>query len=161
MNAIDELRRNDWQQPLRHGFDRRLWARQKAEGWKRLGKPVRVAVETQRCLQSASLILSTRKARFMGLRLIFAIKSPRPTMKPACGPPKSLSPEKVTMSAPSAIASATVGSCASPQRDKSIKRPGAKIVDQRHAALARHRGEFARADFLGETLDTIVRACGP
>ena len=33
-----------------------------------------------------------------------------PAMMPACGPPSSLSPEKVTRSAPSANASLTVGS---------------------------------------------------
>ena len=37
------------------------------------------------------------------------------------------------------------------------KGAGAKIVDQRNAALARQRDRLARADLLGETGDAIVR----
>ena len=42
---------------------------------------------------------------------------------PACGPPRSLSPEKVTTSAPAATVSGTVGSCGSPQGRRSRKQP--------------------------------------
>ena len=77
-------------------------------------------------------------------------------MKPACGPPSNLSPENVTRSAPSAIASATVGSCASPKRDKIDERPGAKIVDQRHTTLTGKCREVAWPHFGGKSLNAVI-----
>ena len=106
---------------------------------------------------AASRTLSRRSARFIGFLLIRAISSLRPTMKPACGPPSSLSPEKVTRSAPSATASATVGSCARSEAREIDERAGAEIVHQRHAVLARERGELARRHLRREALDAVVR----
>src|SRR5262249_56042483 len=77
-------------------------------------------------------------------------------MKPACGPPSSLSPEKVTRSAPSATASATVGSCATPKRHRSTRVP-TKIVDKRHLAFVGQYREVARTHLFGEAFDAIVR----
>ena len=73
--------------------------------------------------RAASVTLSQRNARFIGLRLMRAIRSPRPTMMPACGPPSSLSPLKVTMSAPAASVSRGVGSCGNPKRLRSVRAP--------------------------------------
>ncbi|MNH26146.1 hypothetical protein D3C79_861790 [compost metagenome] len=55
--------------------------------------------------------------------MIRAIKSLRPTMMPAWGPPSSLSPLKVTISAPSARDWRTVGSAGKPQRLRSSRLP--------------------------------------
>ena len=62
----------------------------------------------------AMVTLSGRIARASGSRRILAIRSARPTMNPACGPPTSLSPLNVTRSAPAASRSAGIGSWASP-----------------------------------------------
>ncbi len=78
-------------------------------------------------------------------------------MKPACGPPSSLSPEKVTRSAPSATAS-----------PPSARAPGRSATD-RPACRSRDHGPAARCarasiaassrsvDLRGETLDAVVR----
>ena len=60
--------------------------------------------------RSASVSLSARIARASGWRAIVATASVVPTMIPACGPPSSLSPEKVTSVAPASIAWRTPGS---------------------------------------------------
>ena len=49
---------------------------------------------------AARVILSTRRARMSGSDSIRPITSAVPTMIPHCGPPRSLSPEKSTRSAP-------------------------------------------------------------
>ncbi|MNE64886.1 hypothetical protein D3C80_1603260 [compost metagenome] len=54
--------------------------------------------------RAARVSLSTRKARLSGFFLILAISALLPTISPACGPPSSLSPLNVTMSAPSSSA---------------------------------------------------------
>src|SRR5439155_1443039 len=64
-----------------------------------------------------------RSARFRGFALMRQITARRPTRIPACGPPRSLSPLKVTTSAPAAIRSATTGSFGMPYRDRSISAP--------------------------------------
>ena len=51
------------------------------------------------------------------------MRSARPTISPACGPPTSLSPLNVTRSAPAASRSAGVGSCASPNATVSSSAP--------------------------------------
>ena len=94
----------------------------------------------------------------MGLRLIRAIKSFRPTTKPACGPPNNLSPENVTRSAPSATASAAVGSLNKTVRGEIDERSRPEIVDERHPSLARDRSERARGDLGGKTLDAVIRS---
>ena len=60
-----------------------------------------------------------------------AIRSARPTMMPACGPPSSLSPLKVTRSAPAASASRGVGSCGRPSAPD---RPACRCPGRRRAA---------------------------
>src|SRR5579862_9127155 len=59
---------------------------------------------------AASESLSIRSARWSGWRRNFSTRSARPRTMPACGPPRSLSPEKQTRSAPPASASFAVGS---------------------------------------------------
>jgi hypothetical protein len=71
----------------------------------------------------ARVILPTRSTRLSGFFLIFAISSRLPARMPACGPPSSLSPEKVTRSAPAAIASRGVGSCGRPQASSPVSVP--------------------------------------
>ena len=80
---------------------------------------------------AASRILSRRSARFIGFLATRATRSLRPAMMPACGPPSSLSPEKVTRSAPSASASRTVGSGAQTVAREIDQRAGAQVVDER------------------------------
>ena len=58
----------------------------------------------------ASVTLSGRSARASGCRASSATRSARPTMIPACGPPSSLSPEKVTSAAPASRHWRTPGS---------------------------------------------------
>ena len=52
-----------------------------------------------------------------------SIRLRRPTISPACGPPRSLSPENVTTSMPASIASRAVGSCGRPQVSRSTSVP--------------------------------------
>lgn len=66
--------------------------------------------------RAARVILSMRRARLSGFRLIFSMIAFVPTIIPACGPPSTLSPEKVTTSAPAATTERTVGSPGSPAR---------------------------------------------
>ena len=73
--------------------------------------------------RAARVSLSTRRARLSGFFLIRPISSRLPRISPAWGPPSNLSPLKVTMSAPSARASCTVGSLGKPQRVRSTRVP--------------------------------------
>ena len=59
---------------------------------------------------AASVSLSARSARCSGCRRSRSTRSARPTTMPAWGPPRSLSPEKQTRSAPAARLDAAVGS---------------------------------------------------
>ena len=63
---------------------------------------------------AANVSLSIRSARFSGFFRIVSIKARLPRMSPAWGPPSSLSPLKVTTSAPAARQSRTVGSRSRP-----------------------------------------------
>ena len=72
---------------------------------------------------AARVSLSQRMARLSGLRRMRSMRSARPTSIPACGPPSSLSPLKVTRSAPCAIAWAGVGSAGRPNRVRSVSVP--------------------------------------
>ena len=71
-----------------------------------------VAYRRSTASSAATVILSTRSARARGCRRSRSTRSARPTSIPACGPPRSLSPENDTRSAPAASASATAGSSA-------------------------------------------------
>ena len=73
--------------------------------------------------RAASVILSSRNARISGSFSIFWTSSFFPTMTPACGPPRSLSPLKRTRSAPVARLSPMTGSPGKPNRAKSIIAP--------------------------------------
>ena len=73
--------------------------------------------------RAASVILSIRSARFSGFFRIRSRYSLFPRMIPAWGPPSSLSPLKVTTSAPAARQSRTVGSRSRPYRSRSIRQP--------------------------------------
>ena len=110
-------------------------ARQQAERRQPLGKAVRIAIEPQRRLEGGEADLVDTQRALHRVAVDARRSDPcAPTMKPACGPPSSLSPVKVTRSAPSATAS----------RDRRLVRQavareidqgaGAEIVDQRHAA---------------------------
>ena len=74
---------------------------------------------------AAMVSLSTRSARNSGCRRTRAIKSFSPAMMPACGPPSSLSPLKVTMPTPASMLWRTVGSVI-PCSAKSTKQPEPK-----------------------------------
>ena len=71
----------------------------------------------------AIVALSGRMARASGSRRIRATRSARPTMRPACGPPTSLSPLNVTMSEPAASRSCGIGSWARPKAAVSSSAP--------------------------------------
>ena len=72
--------------------------------------------------------------------------------RPACGPPSSLSPEKVTTSMPASIASRAVGSCGRPQvsRSTSVPLPRSSISGR----------PFSRASGTSSAADTdLVKPC--
>ena len=68
-------------------------------------------------------------------------------MKPACGPPSSLSPENVTRSAPVCDRLGDGRLMREAEAREIDEGAGAEIVDQRHVVLARD----ARASSRGET----------
>ena len=76
--------------------------------------------------------LSSRSARASGCRRAASTASARPARIPACGPPRSLSPEKQTSAAPARTDRRTGGS--SPMSPR--QHAGADVVDHRHAELA-------------------------
>ncbi len=65
---------------------------------------------------AASVSLSGRSARWSGWRRRRPTRSARPRTIPACGPPRSLSPENATRSAPAARLSGTSGSSSNATR---------------------------------------------
>src|ERR1700677_365498 len=107
---------------------------------------------------AASLILSMRRARFIGLRLIAWIRSRLPTMKPACGPPSNLSPENITTSA-DVTACRTVGSACRPPLPPVIvggtQGSRAEIVGGRFGRLLGDGAKGGRPDFGREALDAV------
>ena len=105
---------------------------------------------------AASLILSTRSARFIGLRLMAWIRSRLPTMKPACGPPSNLSPENVTTSA----VGRRLPSCRlrlQPVLREVDQRARPEIVGERNARLLGDGAELRRPDLGREALNAVVR----
>ena len=68
-----------------------------------------------------------RRARASGWRRIASMAAVRPTAMPACGPPSSLSPLKVTMSQPAATLSASAGSSLNSSRSASAPLPRSSI----------------------------------
>ena len=73
--------------------------------------------------RAAKHSLSIRTVRASGFRRSRASRSRRPTRMPACGPPSSLSPLKVTRSTPARIASAASGSRRRPKAERSSSAP--------------------------------------
>jgi hypothetical protein len=67
-----------------------------------------------------------------------------------------LSPEKVTRSAPAAIASRGVGSCGRPQAVEVDQRAAAEVDRRRAVVLVRQRGSSAFGHGVGEALDRVV-----
>ena len=68
-----------------------------------------------------------RSARASGCRRMASIAAAVPTATPACGPPSSLSPLKVTTSAPAARLSRTAGSSANSGKSASAPLPRSSI----------------------------------
>ena len=82
-----------------------------------------------------------------------------PTMMPACGPPSSLSPLKVTTSAPAATISGTVGSLSPSPSARKIGERARPEIDHGDEVLAmRQLRELAHVDLGGEADDGEVRA---
>ena len=104
---------------------------------------------------AASVILSTRRARISGSASTRPTAARVPTMRPHCGPPRSLSPEKSTRSAPAASPSATLGSPADARRQARAEAPGADVVDHPEAASGRAR-QVGQGGLLGEADDPVV-----
>ena len=95
-----------------------------------------------------------RTARASGWRRMRSTASRVPAMMPLCGPPSSLSPEKQTSVAPAAIALRASGSPAN--TGSGWSRPGAEVVQHRHAVLRADRRERRRVDLLREADDAVV-----
>ena len=72
---------------------------------------------------AASDSLSIRTARSSGCSFNWTIRSRRPTMMPACGPPINLSALNITRSIPDATLSPTVGSWGRPMSRRSSRVP--------------------------------------
>ena len=102
----------------------------------------------------ASVILSARSARFMGLLSSWATRSARPTTMPAWTPPSSLSPENVTRSTPAAIISRGVGSCGRPNPREIEQGAAAEIdADRQVARPARGRtSSFSLTDLANPSM---------
>ena len=87
----------------------------------------------------ASVSLSARSARASGCAFRRSTSARRPTMIPACGPPSSLSPEKVTSAAPASMHWRTPGSSRSHDgrarqpRRRLVEQAGARVDDDRRA----------------------------
>ena len=81
-----------------------------------------------------------RSARASGWRRIASMAAAWPTAMPACGPPSSLSPLKVTMSAPAAMLSMSAGSSANSGR--AGQGAAAQVVDEHGAVLVGQAGEL-------------------
>ena len=89
---------------------------------------------------AASVSLSARSARWSGWRRSRSTSSARPTTIPACGPPRSLSPEKQTRSAPARRLSRRRRLVADAR-----ERARAEVVDEREAVLAARPRRAPRA----------------
>ena len=88
--------------------------------------------------------LSMRMARASGCLRSRAIRSARPTMQPACGPPSSLSPQNVTRSAPSASASVHRRLVAG-EPALGVEQAAAHVEYERHVGLACDLRELVRS----------------
>ena len=99
---------------------------------------------------AASVTLSGRTARASGSFRMRAMRSARPTMSPACGPPTSLSPLNVTTSAPAASRSAGRRLVGQPERRGVEQRTAAQVVDDDRAVRVGEPGELGRVGRLDE-----------
>lgn len=79
-----------------------------------------------------------------------------PTRIPACGPPRSLSPEQVTASAPARTEPCSVGLAVDAERFKVEKAAAAEVLEKRQAAGMSERGKLLAARALGKADDAVV-----
>ena len=105
----------------------------------------------------ARIALSGRIARASGSRRSRAIRSARPTISPACGPPTSLSPLNTTTSAPAASRSAGVGSWASPKAAVSSSAPEPRSSMTSAPCRCASGGDLGQVRRLREAGDREVR----
>ena len=75
---------------------------------------------------------------------------------PACGPPSSLSPLNATRSAPAAMLSCTVGSCARPKRRRSSSVPLPRSSTSSRPRARASVGELGERHRRGEADDAVV-----
>ena len=112
----------------------------------------RVAVEPQRRLERGQRQLVDPQRARQRVRAAASIAARVPTIKPACGPPSSLSPEKQTTAQPAATERRTGGSSASSGTPVG-QRARADVVDHRHA----ERAQLLDLDLLDEPDRAEVR----
>ena len=99
---------------------------------------------------AASVTFSGRTARASGSFRIRAIRSARPTMSPACGPPTSLSPLNVTRSAPRRQPLARGRFVGQAEGGRLEQRPAPEVVDDDRAVRVGEAGELDRVGRLHE-----------
>ena len=102
-----------------------------------------------------------RSARAAGCFLSRATRSRRPTTMPAWGPPRSLSPENSTRSAPAAATGApgsppSHGGGGWQPRRALVEQPRADVVDQRHASSLGQTCQLGERHLGDEAHDPIV-----
>ena len=105
---------------------------------------------------SARASLSRRRARLRGLRSSASTRSFLPTINPACTPPSSLSPEKVTRSTPVASVARTVGSSGRPRTREVDQGAAAQVHAGGNLVLAADGRKLTRGHLAGEALDVVV-----
>ncbi len=91
-----------------------------------------------------------------GLRLRRATSARSPTIRPACGPPSSLSPLKVTRFGAGGDRLPRRRLGGQPPARQVDQRAAAEVDHERHAALAAERGQLGLGDAGGEALHRVV-----
>ena len=130
--------------------------RAKRSAGTRIGQAVGVGVKGQQGAEGRQGDLSTLRARLRGLRLIRATRSLRPTMIPAWGPPSSLSPLKVTRSAPAFNMDETVGYSGRPYFVKGTSVPLPRSTTSGKPCFPAMPASRFYANRRGESLDRVV-----
>ena len=115
-----------------------------------------IAVQVQRRVQRGQRRLVDASARNSGLARSRAIALDPPAINPACGPPKSLSPEKATRSTPSASASRIVRSCGNPYSSRSTGAPLPRSSTTSTPDQVSELREFSARDFARKTFNPVV-----
>ena len=111
--------------------------------------------------RAARMTFSGRTARASGSRRIRAMRSARPTIKPACGPPSSLSPLNVTRSAPAARRSARHRLVGEAVAGGVEERAAAEVVDDDRTVLVGDPRDLDRVRRLDEAGLREVRRVDP